>query len=207
MEPKGYTTPNQIENYLLTDIATSFLPQVNDWIIGIEEEIEMITGRIFVADTEATARLYDGDGDKLLIIDDAVEVTLVEIGNDGYGASFSEVASSGADRYFLNPSNHTVKGEPITSIELNSRKFLRGKQNQRITAKWGYSVNVPKAIERAATVFVAGIINQHNQSGDQVKSEKIGDYMVTYNSDKGNDSFSDFEMALKSLDRFKRHRL
>jgi len=205
MSSKGYTTKTKVENYLLKDINVSFDTQIDNWIEGVENIIDQITNRNFKADSSASARLFNGDGTPELLIDECVEVTLVEVGNDGYGSSFTTVASSGSDRYFTLPNNHTVKKQPIHKIELSARDFVCGTQNNRITAKWGYSAEVPKDIEFVATVLVAGIINQHSQSGDQIKSERIGNYTVTYNTDNGGDSFADFNRAMEILKMYTRY--
>lgn len=207
MAQKGYTDKAAIEKYLLRSIDSGFNTQIDEWIEGVENTIDNITGRSFVADTAATARIFDGDGDNVLNIDDAVEVTLVEIGNDNYGGTFRTMGNTGPNRYFTLPSNHTVLKEPITTLELNSDIFIAGRQNHRVTAKWGYSVAAPADIKRAATVFVGGIINQNSPSGDQVKSKRIGDYQVTYNTDKGGDAFTDFDTAIATLDAYKRYYL
>lgn len=204
MAKKGYTDKTAIEQYLLRSIDSSFNNQVNEWIEGVENTIDLITGRNFVADTAATARLYDGDGSDTLAIDDAIEVSTVEIGADNYGGTFRAMVATGANRFFTLPNNHTAVKEPITHIELNSDTFIHGRQNQKVTAKWGYSAAAPADIKRAATVFVAGIINQNSPSGDQVKSKRIGDYQVTYNTDKGGDAFTDFDTAIATLDAYKR---
>ncbi len=202
MAVKGYTTKTKIENYILQDIASSFDTQLASWIEGVEKIIEQITGRIFIADSVASARVYDGDGKSSLLIDECVAVTKVEVGNDSYGSTFSEVAATGADRYFTEPANAIVKNMAIHKITLNARCFPEGIQNNKITAKWGYSVAVPADIEFAATVFVAGILNQHRQGGDQIKSERIGNYDVTYNTDKEGDSFADFTRAKEILSAY-----
>lgn len=203
---KGYTSEEKIENYILQDIDATFSTQIEGWIESVENIIDQITGRNFIADTVATARLYDGDGDgdRTLLIDDCVSVTKVEVGNDSYGSTFTEIESSGSDRYFLEPTNYSVKEIPITSVILNSRMWAEGKQNNQITAKWGYSAAVPSDIEFAATVLVAGILNQQRQGGDEIKSEKIGNFSVAYNSDNGQNSFADFANAMKILDRYKK---
>lgn len=201
---KGYTDITTIENYILQTIDPSFYSQINAWIEGIEQTIDNITGRSFVIDEEAepTARLYDGDCTDELLIDDCVSVETVEVGNDYYGQSFTEVPDTGAGRYFTYPVNHAARGIPITKIRLSDREFPHGSQNNKITALWGYSVAVPKDIKFAATVFVAGIINQSRQGGDSIKSEKIGNYQVTYNSDNGDDSFGDFKQAMSIVQKY-----
>lgn len=204
MSAKGYTTKTKIENYILQNIDSSFDTQIDNWIAGIEKTIDKYTGRNFIADTVASARVYDSDGETpTLLIDDCISVSKVEVGDDAYGSAFTEIESSGSDRYFLEPNNYLSKGYPISRIVLASRLWTAGKQNNRITAKWGYSESVPKDIEFACTVFVAGIINQSIPGGDQIKSEKIGNYQVTYNSEDGNNSFADFKNAMSILDSYK----
>lgn len=204
MQPKGYTTEEIIENYLLQNIDATFSDQIDSWIAGIEKIIDQYTGRNFIADSTATARLFDGDGRQDLLIDECVAVTKVEVGLDSYGNSFLEISASGADRYFTYPANATLKSVPIHKISLNARGWAPGRQNNRITAKWGYSATVPADIQFAATVFVAGILNQHRQGGDEIKSEHIGNYTVTYNTDQGANSFGDFENAKRILDSYKK---
>ena len=204
---KGYTTEAKIENYILTDIDPSYADTVTEIIEGVEDLIDMETGRNFIADADATPRLFSGQGDRALIIDDAIDISLVEVGTDDFGGSFITIGNSGSNRYFTEPSNHVAKKKPITKLLLRDRTFTAGVQNHRITGKWGYSEEVPSNISFAATVFVAGILNQSRKGGDQVKSERIGNYQVTYNSDNGKDSWSDFERAMSILDGYKRYHL
>jgi hypothetical protein len=201
---KGYTTEALIEQYTLTDIASSFSAQISSWIEAMEEHVDNETGRNFIADTAATARVYDGDGEHDILIDDCVEVTLVEVGEDDYGGAFSTVPSTGSTRYFLEPANYSAKKMPITKIVLQHRPWTHGKQNNRVTAKWGYSVACPEAITFATTVLVAGIINAQRKDTKEIASEKIGNYAVTYTSDKEK---SDFEQAKAILQKYTKMRL
>jgi hypothetical protein len=202
MALKGYTTKEEIQNYILNDIDDSFDDQIDSWIEAVEQIIDAITGRNFKADSAASARVFSGDGTQELLIDECVAVTTVEVGADSYGAAFSTVGATTADRYFLKPDNYAAKNVPIYAVVLSARTWTPGQQNARITAKWGYSVAVPELIKFAATVFVAGILNQHRQGGDQIKSEHIGNYQVTYNTDKEGDSFADFTRAKEILAQF-----
>lgn len=201
---KGYTTKSTVENYILQDIDSSFDSQLDAWIASIERVIDNYTGRNFKADDTASARVYDGDGTNELIVDECIQVTKVETGNDPYGDSFAEIPSTGADKYFTYPANATARMVPIHKISLSARCFPAGQQNNRITAKWGYSATPPEDIQFAACVFVAGVLNQHRQGGDEIKSESIGAYSVTYNSDKGSNSWADFDRAKQILDQYKR---
>ena len=204
---KGYTTEAKIENYILTDIDPSYADTVTDLIESVEDIIDLETGRNFIADADATPRLFSGQGDRALIIDDAIDISLVEVGTDDFGGSFITIGNSGSNRYFTEPSNHVAKKKPITKLLLRDRTFTAGVQNHRITAKWGYSVAVPKDIQFVATVFVFGIVNQQRQGGSSIKSEKIGNYSVAYNSENGRDSWADFERAMEILNGYKRYYL
>jgi len=204
---KGYTTEAKIENYILTDIDPSYADTITDLIESVEDMIDLETGRNFVASDTATPRLFSGQGDRGLIIDDCIEVETLEVGLDDFGGSFITIGATGSNRFFTEPVNHEDKKVPITKLLLRDRNFTRGMQNHRVTAKWGYSEAVPSGISFVATVFVAGILNQSRKGGDQIKSERIGNYQVTYNSDNGRDSWGDFDRALSILDSYKRYHL
>lgn len=208
MAQKGYTNKASIEKYGTITIDSSFDSELNEIIEGVERTIDQITGRNFKADAAATPRLFDGNDEAFLLIDDAIEITLVEIGLDTYGGSFMTIPNSGPTRYFTDPANHTAMGVPVTKLTLNAELFTHGKQNQRITAKWGYSAAVPADIKRVATVFAFGVMNaENNIGGGTIKTERIGNYNVTYNTDNGKDSWGDFENAMATLDSYKRYYL
>jgi len=204
---KGYTTETKIEAYGVIDIDPAFAPRLTEFIESSEDIIDSITGRNFVADADVSARMFSGDGSRSLIIDDAIEIDTVEVGLDDYGGNFIAVGNTGSNRYFTEPANHAAHGVPVTKLLLRSRHFTTGIQNHRITAKWGYSESVPSDIAFAATVFAFGILNQQRQGGQSVKSEKIGNYAVTYNSDNGQDGWGDFNRAMEILDKYKRYYL
>lgn len=192
MAAKGYTTRQKVENYLLTTIDASIYDQITDWIEEVEANIEKITGRIFVADDEDSDRVYDGDNTDMLLIDDAVSVTTVEV--DG--------AKIDATDLKFEPANAAVRGKPITAIVYDGGVFTKGKQNVTVTAKWGYSTECPKDIQRAATILVAGIVNYAYKGEGQVQSMSIGRYQVTYKDEKG---WQDFALVDKLLAGYVRH--
>lgn len=200
--PKGYTTKTLIQNYLLITIDSTFDTQVNDWIAKVEDYIDRYTHRNFIADTTASARLYDGDGTEDLLIDDCVDVTKVEQGLDTYGGTFQEVGETGSDRYFTYPANSTALLVPITKIVLSARAFPCGNQNNRITGKWGYSVAVPAEIEHIATVLAAGIINFSLNADGEVQSMTVGQYTVAYKDKKQQSDLESVEDVLKMYKRY-----
>lgn len=184
---KGYTNKTSIENYLLVSIDESFDDQIEAWIGSVEKIIDKMTGRNFIADEEASERVYDGDNTGILLIDDAIEITKVEV--DG-----TEVT----DDCYIYPANTLPKGK----IRLSNGVFNRGMQNISVEAKWGYSEDVPDDIAFAATVMVAGIVN--NSRGDgEVSSERIGNYQVSY-SEGGID---DLKQSMDILNSYKKYAL
>lgn len=184
--PKGYTTKTKIENYLLTDIDPSFDTQLNDWIEAVEIMIDQITGRSWKADAAAVKRYFDGNGTDTLRIDDAVEITEVKVGD--------EIIDS--DDYYVQPYNTL----PIKKIILTSGGFSYGSKNIEITAKWGRSVAVPKDIELAATILVAGIVNNSRENeGGTISSITVGRYSVSYqNSQQESDQNSAMDILKRN---------
>lgn len=204
MSAKGYTTEVKVETFLNEAIESG---KVDDAILQAERFIDEYTGRNFKADTTATARKYDGDGSQELIIDDCVDVTKVEVGSNYYGDSYTEIVAhdsvgAGTDVYYELPNNYSAKNLPIRKLLLRARHFCEGLQNHQITGKWGYSVSVPSDVELAATILVASVYKYGRSGGlGGVKSEKIGDYSVSFNDDQ---SKADFERAMEILDRYKK---
>jgi hypothetical protein len=189
---KGYCSIKNIEDYLLTDIDLNFQASVEGFIESIEALIDQETGRSFVADEDASARYFHGTGSTFLKIDDCVDVEKVEYG-DTYGDSFVEVEE---DDYILVPRT----GVPIKGIYLKNDYWQVGQSNHKITARWGYSEEAPADIRFVATVLVAGIIKNNMKNKGDVVSERIGDYSVSYDKDKG---LNDFSRAKSILDSYK----
>lgn len=190
VETPGYTTRERVENYLLITVDETFYDTVEEYIQAVTDYIEGETGRVFIADGDASDRVFDGKGDNTLFIDDAIEVVSVKI-ND------TEVDATNLVSY---PANDT----PKIKLQLKAGRFPVGKQNITVNAKWGYSATVPSDIRFAATVLVAGIINTSNGGQGDVQSETIGRYSVTYKSTK---EMTDFEQATKVLEAYNRIRL
>lgn len=202
MDNLGYTTQAKIEKYLDTTISGS---DAESYILAAQSYIEQYTGRVFKADSSASERHYDGKGKQYLLIDDCVEVTKVEVGNDQWGDSQTTISNSGLDRYFTLPTNNSAEGVPINKLGLRQRIFTKGHANHTITAKWGYSTSVPDDVSFAATVIASGMYyaNRGENTG-AIKSEKIGEYQVSYADEKG---FSDAQTAKNILDSYMKLRL
>ena len=190
-----YTIKSQIETFLGITIDENI-----DYIINSAEKyIDNFTGRNFVADTEASARLYNGNNSQNLLIDDCIEVTKVEIGNDQYGDSFTEVVVNTGVKVL--PINNLVKKLPFWKIHLRSNVFGAGLGNQQITAKWGYTKVAPDDIIWVA-IFLSASIYKLGSGGNVggVSGEKIGEYSVSFKSEQ---EMADFNKATGILDNYK----
>lgn len=198
MASKGYTTKEAVENYNLVEIDNSFNDQVDEWIESVEEYIDHETNRDFGpvsrdedGDIDAVAedRTFDGDGSNTLVIDAAAEIEEIR---------FSETGDPiDVDQYVLHP----IRKDTTTQIVLKNLRFPRGMQNIYVKAKWGYAA-VPKDIKLAATVLVAGIINNAWQSEGEVQSMTIGRYSVTYKTKQQVDDFNKIEEILAFNKRY-----
>ena len=188
----GYTSKNDIERYMLVDIDDSYNTQINEWIESVEAMINDYTGRLFIADTEDSIRYFDGDGSHVLLIDDCISLTKIEMGDPTM--TKDELDS---DDYYIYPYNTT----PKRKVYYDSI-FTRDKKNIDVTAKWGYSVDVPNDIKLATTILVSLIREEAWQSEGETESESIGSYSITYRKTETNKSKID--RAIETLKRYRK---
>lgn len=180
-----YTTIEKIENYLLTEIDSSFESEVEYWIEVMSSYIEKETGRTFIADEEASIRVYDGTGKDMIIIDDAIEIESVAVDDEEID--------------FLSYPANTI---PKTAVRTETGYFTKGKQNIDVSAKWGYSEEVPKDIEFVCTVFVSGIIQYSLDHEGELASISLGRYTASYKTEK---QVKDIDMVGDILQKYKRY--
>lgn len=196
---KEYTTEELLAAFLGITIPTG---EADDAINQAVDIIDSKTDRNFIADAVATARLFNGSGKQDLLIDECIEVTKVEVGTNQYGDSFTEVSAGGSAGYYLHPANYSQEGIPIRAIHLRSMYWTCGYSNEKITAKWGYSEEVPPAITLAANILAGGIYQYHKAGGaGNIKSEKIGNYSVTYENESGWDELG---KAIQIIEQFRK---
>jgi len=198
MTDRGYTTQKKIEDYLGGGTISASL---SIYILSAQKFIEDYCQRVFKADSVATARLFDGRGSNSLRIDDCVEITKVEVGNDEFGDSFTEETDLTKVKQL--PNNAIVLGLPITELYNRNKEFIVGLQNHKITAKWGFSDCVPADVSFVATVLASGMY-KNAQGAGAVKSESIGAYSVSYDNLQ---NWSDFKSINLVLDNYKRYGL
>ena len=179
-----YCTKEQVLDYLLLEVEADFEDTIDSWIEMSSEEINTYTNRVFEADTTATERKYDGNNLTKLYIDDFVELTSVEVDDTDI-----------TDDVLVYPANTLPK-----NLLYYENAFTMDKQNVDVTAKWGYSVSAPDDIVFACIVITAGKI-LFAQRTTEIKSEKIGNYQVTYEEGKR----ADVEMVKHILNKYKRY--
>lgn len=201
MSLKNYTTKAKVQTFLDETISDT----LEDIMLAVEDYIDGYTGRNFKADESATARKYSGNGMQELNIDECIEITKVERGNNEYGDTKEEISAGGMNGYYLWPENYSEEGVPIRKVHIRGRYWIAGWQNHQITAKWGYSETPPSAVSQAATILSA-CIYKHGESGGVggVQGEKIGDYSVNFKSNEESSLESEFKRAKALLDKYKK---
>lgn len=177
----SYTTQAKIENYTLQDIDASFSIVIDTWIEIAEDYINQTTNRKFEAET--SEYVFDGNNKTRLFVGDFTALTSVEVDDTDVTSDIK-----------IYPANITPK-----NVLFYENGFDTGKQNITVNAKWGYSDSAPKGIEFVATVIVAGMVQQHVKSTKAIKSEKIGNYQVSYTEEQ----LQDFKMIDKVLSTYR----
>jgi len=184
------TDQTAVENYILTEIDSSLYNQFVEWVNGVEEEMNKMTGRQLIAPSEFEEEyMYDGNGKCSIMIDDFISISKIEVDDEDI-----------TDDCYLYPSNKVPKWQIKSTL-----KFSRGHQNVVITGVKGYTTleNLPSDLKWAATVLVSGIINFSNSSEGEVQSETIGRYSVTYTTDAAKD---DHSRAMSIIKRYRKIR-
>lgn len=190
------TTRQAVQNYMLIDIDPTLHDQVDEWISGVGKEIDMMTDRQIIADDTATTRYYNGSGKTKQVIDDFITITKVELRANQDDVTPSDITSD----VYLFPANKTPKWLLESYIT-----FSKGIQNVLVTGRHGYCASdaIPTDLKFAATVFVSGIINYSNTSKGEIKSESIGRYSVTYETDEQKQDFERAKAIIKSYRRIR----
>jgi hypothetical protein len=177
-----YTDKTAVQNYSLTNIDGAFDVQLTAWITAMSRFMDQYTGRTLVQDT-ATTRMYDGNVDAELKIDDVNAITEVTV-----------------DDVVITPYTYPANSARKYLLRLQDDYFPIGMQNVAVTGKFGYFTALPEDIKFACTVLVVGIVNQSNKQTDGIASEKVGEYQVSYRTEKER---ADYSRAMQILDGYK----
>ncbi len=178
-----YATVENIEDYLLIEIDGSFAEKVEAWIEGVSRMMDTMANRKLVADElgsgdDPEERYYDGNGCGYLSIEDCVDVQNVEV--DDVAIDY--------ELYPKLPPHRKLIGS-----------FPSGIQNVHVEGNFGYFSVLPADIQLACTVITAGIVNESRGVKGKT-SERIGNYQVSYDQDKG---IADFERAKAIIESYR----
>lgn len=179
----NYTDKTAVEAYTDTTIAAPDEAQLIEWIEAMSEYIDEQVGYPVHTNTTST-RLYDGTGYNELPISPVNTITTVTVD----GVTITPIIA---------PYNETTK----TCLILRGDVFPNDIANVAVTGKHCLKATLPEPIKLACTILVAGIVNQSKNQTDGVKSEKIGEYQVTYATEEEQ---KQFKWAKSVIDTYKR---
>jgi hypothetical protein len=162
----AYTTKAAVQNYLMTNIDAAFDTQMTTWIAAMSDFIDQQAGYPVYTATPST-RTYDGSSLAELLISPVNTIT--EVALDGVAITPLQL-----------PYNEDTK----TALIYRDNYFPADYANVTVTGRHCLKKTLPEDIRLACTILVAGIVNQSNNQTEGVKSEKIGEYQVTYASEE-----------------------
>lgn len=177
-----YTDKAAVQSYILRNIDVSFDTQLTEWINAMSEYIDNRVGYPVFTDT-ATERLYDGSGQDTQIISPVNTITVITV---------DDVVVTP----LIGPYNIPTK----SFLKFRDNYFTEGLANVSVTGKHCLTSTLPNDIKLACTILVAGIVNQSENQTDGVKSEKIGEYAVTYNTE---DEQKQYKWAKEAIEKYR----
>ena len=177
-----YTTKTAVQNYLQKTLAASFDAQLTAYIAAMSEYCDSVACYPLYRTTETT-RIYDGSGLTVQRIDAVHTITDVLV--DSVVASPLEV-----------PYNSDIK----TELKLTTGGFTVGSANVSVKGIHCLKKALPAQLTHACSVFVGIILNQVKDQRGGVKSEKIGEYSVSYMSDQER---LDYKMAMEIVKSYR----
>jgi hypothetical protein len=177
---------------------------VSEYIAEAEDWINAMTGTQFAPTiSSASPKIYDTfPMSDSIVIDQTYQVITVEslLSRTEAGDTWAVVP---ATNYRVKPENNS----PKTSIEFvggfgaGYPIYFEGTQaSVRVTARWGYSATVPSEITSIATRYVLEALRLDGIIDGRVKSEKLGDASVSYETRSSN---SVLDELAKQLSQYK----
>lgn len=139
--------------------STDYDDMLQTNITAVSRLIDREVGRwpnFFYPSTSDETRVFDGNGDHKLWIDDVVSITSVSISDDGSLSSSDYAALSSSD-YYAWPYNHTATGQPIMRLDLDWRNGAENEwpdyeKSVKIAGVFGYSTTPPADIKQACII-------------------------------------------------------
>ncbi len=188
---REYCTVEDVENYMSIDIESSFTSQIKLWIQWMTEYIEAQTGRVFIADSSNSEKVYEVNLQRSVSVkghySNPIELIVGEFVNTSTSSMKLTIDDEelDEDEFLLYPA--TVEELPKTSLVLKRDSglvFTVGEQNIKVEAKWGYSIAPPGDIIFATIVLVAGMVNASWSSEGEMSSITLGRYTMSFKDKK-----------------------
>lgn len=189
-----YATLDDLKTYLSMQEDDRFDTSLTQALESVSEEIEQYCNRQFNKVTVASARIFEVDNFRHVIVDDFWTTTDLAIEYDA-GHTGSYVTLSATD-YELYPLNGVVDGQPgwpynkIAPVPTGSAfSPLRGGR-LRVTAQWGWTA-VPAPVKQACLIMAGATF--------QIKDAPFG---VAGSDQWGSIRVKDNQMAATKLNRY-----
>lgn len=166
-----YATPEELRNQSDKQVVGDD-PALEGLLLAASDTINRMTNRPdgYKALAAATARTYTGSGTTVQFIGECVAVTLVEV-KESVTGTYTAWAAADWIAFTGDPENPDFNGLPYTALMVDpsgdQSHFVSGKYSGlrgfrpeeewrgraaptvRVTAKWGYAVEVPFTIKQA----------------------------------------------------------
>jgi len=153
----GYITVADLARYLTID-ATTYADDLASAINASSRQIDTYCARRFYADSSATARLYMSRDNNKVIIDDAYEISLVQVASAD-NAVYDITVPVGS--YYTKPLNgyaDGISGMPATLVYFTTTAVTlptsADNPSVKITAKWGWAA-VPEPVRQSTLLMAA----------------------------------------------------
>lgn len=176
----SYTSALAVQNYLQTTLKASFTTQLNAYIEAMSEYCDTLAGYPIYTDA-VTTRTYDGSGLRLQAIDHVHTITAVTV-----------------DEVTVTPLQVPYNSDTKTELKLTNNYFTASDANVSVTGKHSLKKTLPAQVAHACTVFVAVILTQVKDQRDGVKSEKIGEYSVSFASEEQRSDYMQAKAIIES---------
>lgn len=179
----NYSTISAVENYLNTEIAAGFETQITEYIAAVSERADALAGHPIYRDEPETFT-YDGSGTTELVIKPVHTITEVTV-----------------DDVLVEPVEYPLNTNIKTELKLRNQLFTLDMANVTVTGVHCLKTSLPNDLKMAVTIIVAGLVRNVKDQAAGLKSEKIGEYSVSYATDEER---GDLQWADRVLNSYRR---
>lgn len=163
MPATDYLTLAEVKDQLI-DKGTEDDPWIGRLITRASRKIDGLTGRFFYI-SSAVTRLFDGSGQRSIVVPDLVSVSLLRVKIGGTAGAFTTIPST---QFFLQPADRRPD-RPATALELSDMStaawhFDPGFRTVEVTGDWGWAA-IPDDIKEVCMEMVVRSF-RNRASGD-----------------------------------------